>query len=87
MLERKLGSSLDFPFPVLVAAGRSRDSIKLGVYLTWWSEMEKDRSVLEAKNHQAFDIPWHFDYNYSKDFVYYKLLSEAMSEFFYEISQ
>ena len=49
--------------------------------------MEKDRSVLEAKNHQAFDIPWHFDYNYLKDFVYYKLLFEAMSEFFYEISQ
>ena len=44
--------------------------------------MEKDWSVLEAKNHRAFDIPWHFDYNYLKDFVYYKFLFEAMSEFF-----
>ena len=31
-------------------------------------KMEKDKSVLEVKNNQAYDIPWCYDYNPSERF-------------------
>ena len=31
-------------------------------------KMEKDKSVLEVKNNQAYDIPWYYDYNPSERF-------------------
>ena len=62
VLERKLRSSLDFPFFVRAAVGVYWRTIKKflridhDVYLMRWSKMEKDRSVLEVDHSYSKQI-------------------------------
>ena len=70
MLARKLESCLDFPFPVRVAVGRSRNS-----YIEKVKSIQNRRKmcVLEVKSDQASDIPWYFDYNPFEKFCILKM--------------